>query len=125
MAASCPSLLGWQDVLKIVLGAAFSGSLHLYVWWRLVRSAHLPRRAHVALSILMLVMYLAIPITTTSRLWSPALGARLSWFSMPWMALIGLLFVVSAVLHVASAFGRLGRLALRRPETKLDMSRRV
>lgn len=110
-------------MLKIVLGAAFSGSLHLYVWWRLVRSTHLPRRVHAALSIFMLVMYLAIPITTTSRLWSPKLGATLSWFSMPWMALIGLLFVVSVVLHVVSAFGQLGRVALRREEP--DISRRV
>jgi predicted MPP superfamily phosphohydrolase len=104
----------------------FSGSLHYYVWWRLVRSAQLPRRVHWAVTILMIVMWLSIPITTTARLWSPTLATTLSWVTMPWMALVGLLFVVSVAFHIASALGTLGRVALRRPPpSKHDMSRRV
>jgi uncharacterized protein len=71
-------------------------------------------------------MWIAIPITTTARMWSPSLATKLSWISMPWMALVGLLFVVSVVLHISSALGTLGRVALRRPAPSSEgMSRRV
>ena len=112
-------------MLRIVLGALFSGSLHLYVWWRLVRSAQLPRRVHIALTISMLVMWLAIPITTTARLWSPPLAGALSWFSMPWMALVGLLFVVSVALHITGTAARLGHRALKGPAPVDAMTRRM
>jgi predicted MPP superfamily phosphohydrolase len=102
-------------VLKILLGAAFSGSLHFYVWWRHVRTAHLPRRASIALTWVMVVLWLSIPITTTSRLWAPALGSTLAWVSMPWMALIGLLFVATVALEVPRQLARLGRRLTRRP----------
>ena len=111
--------------LKILLGAAFSGSLHLYVWWRLVKSSHLPRRWHLALSITMLVMWLSIPITTTGRLWSPALASALSWISMPWMALVGILFVVSVAIHVSRGLAWASRRALRRDAEAVSMSRRT
>ena len=113
-------------MLRIVLGAAFSGSLHFYVWWRLVRTAQLPRRWHLAASIFMVAMWLAIPVTTTARLWWPQLSMKMSWFTMPWMALIGLLFVVSLALHISSALARAGRAALRRPPpSEHQMSRRL
>jgi predicted MPP superfamily phosphohydrolase len=109
-------------VLKILLGAAFSGSLHLFVWWRHVHTAHLPRRAAIAVTAVMLVLWLSIPITTTSRLWAPALGSTLAWISMPWMALVGLLFVVTVVLEVPR---QLSRLARRPAPTAEGVSRRM
>ncbi|HSD91044.1 MAG TPA: metallophosphoesterase [Kofleriaceae bacterium] len=112
-------------MLRILLGALFSGSLHFYVWWRLVHSADLPRRLHLALTGLMLVMWLAIPITTTARLWSPPLARALSWFSMPWMALVGLLFVVSLALHITGTAARLGHRALKGPAPVDGMTRRT
>jgi predicted MPP superfamily phosphohydrolase len=96
-------------VLKILLGAAFSGSLHVYVWWRHVRTARLPRRAAIAVTAVMIVLWLSIPITTTSRMWAPALGSTLAWISMPWMALVGLLFVVTLALEVPRQLSRLAR----------------
>jgi predicted MPP superfamily phosphohydrolase len=92
----------------------------------LVRSTHLPRRWLWAASALMFLMWIAIPITTTARMWSPSLATKLSWISMPWMALIGLLFIVSVALHISSALGTLGRVALRRPAPSSEgMSRRM
>ncbi|NVB84447.1 MAG: metallophosphoesterase [Kofleriaceae bacterium] len=111
--------------LKILLGAAFSGSLHLYVWWRLVKNAHLARRWHIGLSLAMLLMWLSIPITTTGRLWSPSIASALSWISMPWMALVGLMFVVSVAIHVSRGVAWASRKALRRESPPESMSRRV
>jgi uncharacterized protein len=102
-------------VLSILLAAAFSGSLHFYVWWRHVRTAHLPRRAALVLTCVMIVLWVSIPITTTSRLWAPALGSTLAWISMPWMALIGLLFVVTVAFELPRQLERLGRRLARRP----------
>lgn len=110
--------------LKILLGAGFSGSLHLYVWWRLVKTAHLPRRWLLAVSVGMFIMWLSIPITTSGRLWSPSLASRLAWISMPWMALVGLLFVVSVALHISRGLAWTTRRALRR-EVPDAMSRRT
>jgi predicted MPP superfamily phosphohydrolase len=103
-------------VLRIILlGAAFTGSLHFYVWWRHVRTADLPRRTTIAITAIMVLLWLSIPITTTSRLWAPALGRTLAWVSMPWLALVGLLFVVTAALEVPRQLARLGRRFARRP----------
>ncbi len=114
-------------MLAILLGAAFSGSLHFYVWWRHVRTARWPRPVTIALTCVMLVLWISIPLTTTSRLWAPALGTTLAWISMPWMALVGLLFVVTAALEVPRQLTRLGRLVLKRPpSTTIDgLSRRM
>jgi predicted MPP superfamily phosphohydrolase len=96
-------------VLRIVLGALFSGSLHAYVWWRLVRSARLPRWAHLGLTTLMLVMWLAVPITTTARLWSPPLASAL----------------ISLAFHITGSAARLGHRALRRSPPGDGMTRRM
>jgi predicted MPP superfamily phosphohydrolase len=90
----------------VVFGATFMGLLHAYVWWRLVRRAQLPRSIRIALTALMVLMWLLIPVTTTSRLWAPSLGATLGWITMPWMALIGLCFVTSVALHVITTVTR-------------------
>lgn len=106
-------------MLRVVLfGASFSGLLHAYVWWRLVRRSKLPRAAHISLTALMIVMWLSIPVTTTARLWAPSLATRLSWVTMPWMALVGLCFVTSVAMHVVTM---LTRAATKR---EVDLSRR-
>ncbi|HEY5920963.1 MAG TPA: metallophosphoesterase [Kofleriaceae bacterium] len=112
-------------MLRILLGALFSGSIHFVVWWRLVKPAELPRRVHWAITTAMIVCWLAIPITTTARLWAPALSRTLSWVTMPWMALIGLSLVAVVALELSKLFARAGRRALRKPVPQGDvMSRR-
>jgi uncharacterized protein len=113
-------------VLKILLAAAFSGSLHFYVWWRHVRTAHWPRRVTIALTCLMVVLWISIPVTTTSRLWAPSLGMTLAWISMPWMALVGLLFVVTVAMEAVRLMARLARRVMKRPPPTADgLSRRM
>ena len=102
-------------MLRILLGALVSGSIHFVVWWRLVKPAQLPRRVHWTITIAMIVLWLLIPITTTSRLWAPALSRSLSWVTMPWMALIGLSLIAVVALELSRLFARAGRLALRKP----------
>jgi uncharacterized protein len=113
-------------VLRILFGALFSGSIHFVVWWRLVKPAQLPRRIHWAFTVTMIALWLAIPITTTARLWSPALASKLSWITMPWMALVGLSVVAVIVLELSRLFARVGRGVMRKPAPQGDdlMSRR-
>jgi len=115
-------------VLRILLSALFSGSLHFYVWWRLVHRSHLPRPATIGLSSLMVLMWLSIPITITSRMWAPELGSTLGWVSLTWLALVGVLFVTCAAFDVPRQLVRLVRRVMqgRQPAlTPEGMSRRL
>jgi predicted MPP superfamily phosphohydrolase len=93
--------------LRVVLGIVFSGCLHAFVWWRLVHASKLPRRAHLALTWAMASLWALIPITTSARLWWPALASTLAWVVLPWMALLGLLFCISVVLEIPRQATRL------------------
>jgi hypothetical protein len=103
------------SILRIMLGSTVSAGIHTYLWLRLVRPAHLPRRWHIAATIGLVVMFLSIPVTTASRMYAPGLSALLGWISLPWMALGGLTFVVLVAVDVARVVGWLGRRALRQP----------
>ncbi|HEY5945860.1 MAG TPA: metallophosphoesterase [Kofleriaceae bacterium] len=112
-------------MLRILLGALFSGSIHFVVWWRLVKPAHLPRRAHLTITITMIALWLSIPITTTARMWAPALSRALSWITMPWMALVGLCLIAVIALELSRLFAHAGRRAMRKTPFDGDvMSRR-
>jgi predicted MPP superfamily phosphohydrolase len=87
-------------VLKLLLSAGVSGLLHLYVWWRLVHRAELPRRAHRVFTIAIAAMWLAIPLTTTARLWWPALASHVAWVPMTWMGFVGLATVALLALEL-------------------------
>lgn len=112
-------------IFRVLLGALFSASIHFVVWWRLVKPAHLPRRVLLTITLAMIVLWLSIPVTTTARLWWPALSRALSWVTMPWMALVGLSLIAVIGLELSRAFARLGRRAIGRGASELDvMSRR-
>ena len=53
----------------------------------------LPRRGHVALTALMVVMWLLDSRHDDGATLGAIAGATLSWITMPWMALVGLCFV--------------------------------
>src|SRR5215210_4160923 len=59
------------DVLAIIgrvlFGAAISGLIHFYVWRRLVKPAHLPRRWHIGITVTMILLMVSIPVTTWTR----------------------------------------------------------
>jgi hypothetical protein len=103
------------SLLRILLGSTVSAGIHTYLWLRLVRPAHLPRRWHIAATVGLVVMFLSIPVTTASRMYAPGLSASLGWISLPWMALGGLMFVTLVAIDVARVVGWLGRRALRQP----------
>ena len=64
------ALLDWNHVwLRLLLGLAISGAVHYFVYWTLVKPAHVPPRIQRAISIAMIALYFSIPITTTSRIW--------------------------------------------------------
>src|SRR5882724_8300284 len=81
------------SILRVLLGSMVSAGIHPYLWFRLVRPANLPRRWHLAATLGIALMFLSIPITTTSRMYAPGLASTLGWIALPWMALAGLTFV--------------------------------
>ncbi|HEY0476043.1 MAG TPA: metallophosphoesterase [Kofleriaceae bacterium] len=102
-------------IVRILLSSAVSAGIHGYLWLRLVRPAHLPRRWRLIATLGLVVMFLSIPITITSRISAPALASKLSWISMPWMALAGLVFVALVVIDVLRLIGQLVTLVRRSP----------
>lgn len=122
------SRLLWSDVLaliaKMLLGSTVSAAIHVYLWLRLVRAARLPRRWHITATIAMVVLYLSIPITTTSRMYAPELASTLGWIALPWMALAGLTLVALVAVDLARLVMRLGRRALHGPRVDPGLSRR-
>jgi hypothetical protein len=112
-------------ILRILLGSTVSAGIHTYLWLRLVRPAHLPRRWHVVATVGLVVMFLSIPLTT-SRMYAPGLASTLGWISLPWMALGGLTFVALVAIDVARLVAWLGRRAMRQPpEVVASLSRRT
>ena len=73
----------------------------------------------------MVLMFLAVPVTTWSRNAWPALSATLGWVSLPWMALIGLTFVAVVALDVGSLILRLARRIAQRPAPEVSHARRT
>jgi predicted MPP superfamily phosphohydrolase len=109
---------------KMLLGSSISAGIHAYVWLRLVRPAPLSRRWFIAVTAVFALLWLSIPITTTSRMYAPGLAATLGWISMPWMALAGLTFVALVALDVAHLLTRIGRRAVARDPGPPALSRR-
>ena len=60
---------------------------------QLTRGLELSRRWRRIIGAVIAIMFLAIPLTTSSRLWAPEISSTLGWISLPWFALIGLTFV--------------------------------
>jgi predicted MPP superfamily phosphohydrolase len=83
---------------RILLGSSVSAGTHAYVWFRVIRPAPLTRRWRIVATIALVVMFLSIPLTTSSRMYAPGLTATLGWISLPWMALVGLTFVALVAL---------------------------
>jgi predicted MPP superfamily phosphohydrolase len=69
-------------------------------------------------------MFLAIPVTTTSRMYAPGLSSSLGWVALPWMAFAGLTFVVLVGRDVVRWLLWLGRKLLGRPDAAPQLSRR-
>ncbi len=103
-------------IARILLGTTISGGIHLYLWLRLIRPAHLPRRWRVIATLGLILMYLSIPVTINSRMYAPELSSTLGWVSLPWMAFAGLTFVALLAIDVARLVrGAMRRVARREP----------
>jgi uncharacterized protein len=108
----------------MLLSSLVSAGIHTYLWFRLVRPAPLSRRWRAVATLGLIVMFLSIPITTTSRLYAPELSSTLGWISLPWMALAGLTFVTLLALDVIRLVAWLGRRAMGRAPALPSLSRR-
>ena len=104
----------------LLFSSAVSAGIHLYLYFRLVKPAQLPRPWEAIVRWALVVLWLSIPITTSSRLYAPKLAATLGWVSLPWIALGGLTFLALVVLDVS----RLGVRLVRRPSEETSPARR-
>ena len=111
-------------IARILLGTMVSAGIHTYLWLRIVRPAHLSPRWRAAATLGFVLLFLSIPLTTTSRLYAPGLASTLGWIALPWMALAGLTFVALIALDVAHMVTRLGRRTLRPSAGVPSVSRR-
>jgi predicted MPP superfamily phosphohydrolase len=112
---------------RILLGSSISALIHVYLWFRVIRAAQLPRRWHLAATIALVVMFLSIPVTTTCRMYAPELSATLGWIALPWMALAGLTLVWLITIDVIRLIGRIAkrwRRGLAGPASPPALSRR-
>lgn len=107
-------------IVRILLGAAVSGLIHYYVWRKLVRTAELPRRWHIGITVVMLAMFVSIPVTTWTRNVLPDLSNSLVWVSMPWMALVGLVFVALLIIDLVRLTVWAGRKATGKPRREVS-----
>jgi hypothetical protein len=114
-----------STLFRVLFSTLVSAGVHGYVWARLVRGAAMSRAARRTIAIAMIVMFVSVPVTTTSRLWAPAIARTLGWISLPWLAFVGLTAFVLLAIDIPRLFARLGHRALRRPPPQLDaISRR-
>lgn len=112
-------------IARLVLSSALSAGIHTYVWLRLVRRVQLPGRWHAAATIAIVLLFVSVPVTISSRNAAPELSRALAWISMPWMALAGLAFVVLVAIDAARLLGWIGRRLRRVPPPELpSLSRR-
>ena len=112
-------------IARILTGSLISAGIHFYVWARLVKRARLPRPWHLGVTIAMVLLFLAVPVTTWSRNAWPELSSTLGWVSLPWMALVGLTFVAVLAVDVALLIVRLARKVAKRPAPAVSHSRRT
>jgi predicted MPP superfamily phosphohydrolase len=110
---------------RFLLGATISGSIHYYVWRRLVRPAHLPRRWHIGITVSMILLMISIPVTTGIRNAWPAFSSTFGWIAYPWMALIALTFVAVLAMDVVKLLVWGGRKIARKPAREVSLSRRT
>ncbi|HUJ62893.1 MAG TPA: metallophosphoesterase [Kofleriaceae bacterium] len=102
------------SIVRILLSSLVSAGVHLYVWARLVRPMR-PGRLRRGLGIAIAVLFVAVPVTTSARLWAPSLSAELGWPSQTWLAFVGLAAVLLLAIDLARLVARLVRAVARRP----------
>lgn len=112
-------------IARTILSTAISGGIHTYVWLRFVRWSRLPRRWAIAATILMVLLFISVPVTIQTRNVAPELSQTLSWIAMPWMAFVGLSFVVLVFIDAARWLGWIGRKARRQPPPERGLTRRL
>ena len=94
-----------RAVIGLLMGSFVSLTIHAYLWWRLIRSAHLQRRTRRILTAALVVAFLSVPVTTAARLAWPSFAAIIGWFTLTWIAFAGLTFVTLVALDVLRALG--------------------
>ena len=111
-----------RAVIGILLGSLVSLLIHAYLWWRLIRSAHLQARTRRVLTAALVVAFLSVPLTTATRIAWPSFAATVGWFTMSWLAFAGLTFVTLLAIDLLRLLGWGVHRARRAPP--LDPSRR-
>lgn len=110
--------------LFMVLSAAVSGIVHGYVWHRLIGVLKPSSRHRRAITAAMAVLYLLVPLSTSSRFWAPSLASVLGWIAGPWLAFVGVAATALGVRDAGHLVARLVQRARRRSPEASGVSRR-
>jgi uncharacterized protein len=112
-------------VFKVLIGSIISGLVHYYVWRRIVAAVEPARRTRRIMAVVMALLFLSIPLSTSSRLWAPALASVLGWISGPWLAFVGVSATLFGAIDLVKLVSWLARKVMRRPAlTGSALSRR-
>jgi predicted MPP superfamily phosphohydrolase len=85
----------------------------------------MPRPWHIGITVVMVLMLVAVPVTMWSRNAWPTFSATFGWISMPWFALVGLTFIALVFLDVGTLGAWLGRRVVKGPAPEASLSRRM
>ena len=107
-------------ILRVLIAMAISGGIHYFVWTRLARRTELPRRWRRAMAIAFVILWISIPTTTALRNYAQEVSQTLGWVSMPWMALVGILFVVLLFIELGWLGYGIGRRVAKRPAVNIE-----
>jgi uncharacterized protein len=103
------------QILSSLLSAAVSGSIHYYVWRRMVRDPAWSPRARRIATVAMVILFFSIPVTMWSaRAGVGGLATALGWVAYPWMVAVGLTFVWLLMMDVVKLGARLASKGWRR-----------
>lgn len=111
-------------VVRLLISSLISGALHYYVWHRLARGTQLPTVWRRILAVVIAVMFVMIPVTTSMRMWAPSLASVLGWIVLTWMAFLALTFVSLVFFDLLRVIRAGARRATKLPPEPLDVTRR-
>lgn len=97
-------------ILFALLALSLQASFHLYVWRRLIHDTGLSRRTRRLATTVMVALGVATPATLwLHRAGLSSVSEPLGWVTFPWLALVGLLVLLLAVIDLVRVMHFLGR----------------
>jgi predicted MPP superfamily phosphohydrolase len=110
----------------VVVVAGLTLLLHRYLWVRLVREPKWPLPWERSLTVGVLALAIAVPLTFLAMRWLPrAANAPLAWLAYTWLGFALYLFLLAVLTDAARGVAALLHLLPRDPERRLFLTRAI